>query len=73
MVQHFNFLEKMNIHLRTEPQKEHLLLVVLACFFACNAVAAEFVGSKLFSLEKTFGFALLDCRSGGKPTWRPAS
>lgn len=31
--------------------------MVLAGFFLANALVAEFMGVKLFSLEKTFGFA----------------
>jgi queuosine precursor transporter len=31
------------------------LWVILASFFITNAVVAEFMGVKLFSLEKTFG------------------
>lgn len=33
------------------------LLVILAAFFVANALLAELMGAKLFSLERTFGFA----------------
>ena len=36
--------------------KPNRLWVVLAGFFMTNAIVAEFIGVKLFSLEKTFGF-----------------
>lgn len=36
--------------------KPNRLWVVLAGFFLTNAIVAEFMGVKLFSLEKTFGF-----------------
>jgi queuosine precursor transporter len=36
--------------------KSNRLWVVLAGFFITNALVAEFMGVKLFSLEKTFGF-----------------
>ncbi|MBX2892389.1 MAG: queuosine precursor transporter [Saprospiraceae bacterium] len=36
--------------------KASRLWVVLAGFFMTNAIVAEFIGVKLFSLEKTFGF-----------------
>lgn len=36
-----------------------LLFVILAGFFVANTIVAEFVGSKIFSLEKLFGFAPL--------------
>lgn len=35
--------------------KEHRLFVVLACFFVGNALIAEVIGPKMFSLEKVFG------------------
>ncbi len=37
--------------------KDNRLWVVLAGFFLTNAIVAEFMGVKLFSLEKTFGWA----------------
>lgn len=35
--------------------KAALLFIVLACFFIANTIVAEFVGSKIFSLEKLLG------------------
>ena len=32
------------------------LFILLAGFFITNALVAEFIGGKIFSLEKTFGF-----------------
>ncbi len=37
-------------------RKEHVLFVTLACFFIGNALIAETIGPKMFSLEKSFGF-----------------
>lgn len=37
-------------------KKENLLLVVLGGFFIANALMAEFIGVKLFSVESTLGF-----------------
>ncbi len=37
--------------------KPRLLWIFLSGFFVTNALVAEFMGVKLFSLEKTFGFA----------------
>jgi uncharacterized integral membrane protein (TIGR00697 family) len=34
-------------------RKAQTLYIVLCCFFICNAILAEFIGSKIFSLEKT--------------------
>src|SRR5262245_54679487 len=36
--------------------KANRLWLVLSGFFVTNALVAEFMGVKLFSLEKTFGF-----------------
>jgi queuosine precursor transporter len=36
--------------------KAHLLFIVLGGFFVSNALIAEFIGIKVFSLEKTLGF-----------------
>lgn len=33
------------------------LFVILAAFFVCNALMAEFIGVKIFAFEDTFGFA----------------
>ena len=37
-------------------KKEYVLFVFLACFFIGNALIAELIGPKIFSLEKSFGF-----------------
>ncbi len=36
--------------------KRNLLFILLGGFFITNALLAEFIGVKIFSLEKTFGF-----------------
>jgi len=36
--------------------KTNLLFVAIGGFFVANAIIAEFIGVKVFSLEKTFGF-----------------
>ncbi len=36
--------------------KVNRLFLILGCFFITNALIAEFVGAKIFSLEKTLGF-----------------
>lgn len=41
-------------------QKPVRLFVILAGFFVTNALIAEFIGVKIFSLERTLGFAPLD-------------
>jgi len=41
-------------------KKENILFLVLGAFFVTNALVAELIGCKLFSVEKTFGFAPLD-------------
>lgn len=38
-------------------RKSNLLFIILAGFFITNALIAEFIGIKIFSLEGTFGFA----------------
>lgn len=40
--------------------KVNRLFLVLGCFFITNALIAEFVGVKIFSLEKTLGFEPFD-------------
>lgn len=40
--------------------KAALLFWILGGFFVCNALVAEFIGVKIFSLEKTLGFASMD-------------
>ena len=37
--------------------KSNLLFIFLGCFFITNALIAEFIGVKIFSLEKTLGFS----------------
>lgn len=36
------------------------LFLVLAGFFVCNALVAEMIGTKIFSLEKVFGYPSMD-------------
>jgi uncharacterized PurR-regulated membrane protein YhhQ (DUF165 family) len=36
-------------------RKENLLFLILGAIFLCNAILAEFIGVKIFSLERTFG------------------
>ncbi|MCB9236065.1 MAG: queuosine precursor transporter [Bacteroidia bacterium] len=38
-------------------KKETILFIVLAGFFVCNALMAEFIGVKIFSLEATLGLS----------------
>src|SRR5882757_6251278 len=38
--------------IKDKPTK---LFIGIACFFCCNALIAEAIGTKLFSLEKVFG------------------
>lgn len=38
-----------------EHRKRTLLFLILGSFFLCNAILAEFIGVKIFSLEKTIG------------------
>lgn len=40
--------------------KDNLLFILLGGFFLTNAVLAEFIGVKIFSLEKLLGYAPLD-------------
>lgn len=46
--------------------KEHKLLLILGGLFICNALLAEFIGVKIFSLEKTFGFDPVNIRIFGQ-------
>lgn len=41
----------------TLEQKRNRLFIILCGIFITNAILAEIIGSKLFSFEKTFGFA----------------
>ena len=40
--------------------KKNRLFIVLGGFFIANALVAEFIGVKIFSLEETFGFEAFD-------------
>ena len=40
--------------------KRTRLFILLSGFFVANALVAEFIGVKIFSLEKTFGFTPFD-------------
>ena len=40
--------------------KANILFMFLGGFFICNAVVAELIGTKIFSLEKTLGLTELD-------------
>ena len=40
----------------TVQRKANRLFVILGAFFVCNALVAEFIGVKVFSLEPTFGW-----------------
>jgi queuosine precursor transporter len=44
----------------TPNEKTSRLFLVLGMFFITNALLAEFAGTKIFSLEETFGFAPLN-------------
>ncbi len=39
-----------------KESKRNILFLVLGSFFIANAIIAEFIGVKIFSLEETFGF-----------------
>jgi queuosine precursor transporter len=43
-----------------KENKRTILFLVLGSFFIANAIIAEFIGVKIFSFEKTFGFNPLD-------------
>lgn len=47
--------------------KANRLWVILSGFFVCNALVAEFMGVKLFSLEKTFGGEPVNWTLFGQP------
>lgn len=40
----------------TFKTKESRLLIILSAFFVANTVLSEFIGVKIFSVERTFGF-----------------
>ena len=46
-------------------QKQTRLFIILGGFFVANALIAEFIGVKIFSLEKTFGFDPVNFRFFG--------
>ncbi|MDA9554589.1 queuosine precursor transporter, partial [Pelobium sp.] len=41
----------------SHQSKESKLFLVLGCFFIANAILAEFIGVKIFSVEETLGFS----------------
>jgi hypothetical protein len=48
-----------------KESKRNILFLVLGSFFIANAIIAEFVGVKIFSLEGTFGFKPANIPIGG--------
>lgn len=40
--------------------KESKLFIILGCFFIANAILAEFIGVKIFSVEESLGFKKFD-------------
>jgi uncharacterized integral membrane protein (TIGR00697 family) len=44
----------------SEQNKKQRLFLILGAFFIANAIVAEFIGAKIFSVEGTLGFAQLD-------------
>lgn len=53
--------------LTQEQSKERVLFILLGAFFLTNAILAEFIGVKIFSLEKSIGFAPLSLQILGIP------
>ena len=47
--------------------KESRLLLVLAAFFIANAILAEFIGVKIFSVEGSLGISRFDINMFGVP------
>ncbi len=47
-------------------RKEHILFVILGAFFITNALIAEFIGPKIFSLEKILGIETLEIKILGQ-------
>ena len=47
------------MNIKSNPRYQHLYLV-LGFFFLTNAIVAEFIGAKIFSLEKTLGISPLN-------------
>jgi len=46
-------------------EKKHRLFLILGGFFITNTLVAEFIGIKIFSLEKTLGLTPLDLKLFG--------
>jgi uncharacterized PurR-regulated membrane protein YhhQ (DUF165 family) len=42
--------------MKIKESKRNVLFLVLGAFFIANAIIAEFIGVKIFSLEQTLGF-----------------
>lgn len=47
-------------------KRENLLFVILGGFFIANALLAEFIGVKIFSLEESFGFSPINLNLFGQ-------
>jgi uncharacterized integral membrane protein (TIGR00697 family) len=47
----------MDSNLKNQESKKHHLYIVLSAFFLTNALIAEIIGTKLFSVESTLGFS----------------
>ncbi len=47
--------------------KSNLLFLILGCFFVSNAIIAEFIGVKVFSVEDTLGITKFDISLFGIP------
>jgi hypothetical protein len=48
------------------PHKKNQLYIVLGFIFLTNAIIAEFIGAKIFSVEKTLGIAPLNLQWGNQ-------
>lgn len=48
-------------------KKQHILFLALGAYFVANAIIAEFIGVKIFSLEKTLGLPPLDLTIFNQP------
>lgn len=55
-----NIQINISVLLETMLKKETRLFVILGGFFTANALLAEFIGGKIFSVEKSLGFEPLD-------------
>lgn len=51
----------------TFKTKESRLLLILACFFVANTILSEFIGVKIFSVERSLGFGQFDLNLLGVP------